>query len=244
LTGLPNIIIILVAPETPGNVGFTARVMANFGVTHLRIAGKDLRRHEEAQRFSVNAIDILEGAEIYETLEDALNDVQNAWAATARAGRNHSVTRALVPLRELPDPLSIEGQLAIVFGRESSGLTNAEVDMCDLAFAIPTSSEYSSMNLSHAVGVTLYQLYSKYATEGVRLPTEARAATRKEKDQAAIFFDETVDDLSIKEFRKPIAKRVFRNLLGRAFMTGREVTTLTGTIRKIRDRIFEKNDAD
>ena len=237
MSEFPNISIVLVEPETPGNVGFIARVMSNFGVKDLRIAGEDLTKEEEAIRFSVHATDVLENAKIFGTLEEVLHDIDNAWAATARAGRNHSVTRALVPLEKLPDPLILEGHLAIVFGRESSGLTNEEVDQCDLAFTIPTSEEYASMNLSHAIAVTLYHLYTTYAPETETTHTEARVATRNEKEQVAIFFDDVIDELSIKEYRIPIAKRVFRNLLGRAYMTGREVTTLTGTIRKIRDAL-------
>ena len=54
------------------------------------------------------------------------------------------------------------------------------------------------------------------------------------------FFDEVVEELDLKDYRKPIAKQVFRNLLGRAYMTGREVTTLTGVVRKLRDRVRKK----
>jgi tRNA/rRNA methyltransferase len=234
----PNLTVILVEPETGGNVGFTARVMANFGVKNLRLIGTDHRQDDDARRFSVHALDLLESASIYDDLESALVGIENAWAATARSGGNLSVTRALVPLTELPNPLKLSGTIALVFGRESSGLTNEEVDLCDLAFTIPASEGYQSMNLSHAVAVTLYQIFTNYAAQPRRQPAEARPATRKERDQVCIFFDETVDELPIKDFRKPIAKRVFRNLLGRAYMTGREVTTLTGTIRKIRDRIL------
>ncbi|MGY5874706.1 MAG: TrmJ/YjtD family RNA methyltransferase [Candidatus Thorarchaeota archaeon] len=241
MAGLPNLVVVLVEPQTAGNVGFTARVMANFGVTRLRLVGIDHRQEEDARKFSMHSLDLLESAEIFDTLEDALADIQNAWAATARAGRNHSVTRALVPLRDLPDPTTYNEQIALVFGRESSGLTNEEIDLCSLGFNIPTSNEYQSMNLSHAVGVTLFHLYTEYAPEEERMPTEARVATKEERRQTSIFFDEIVDELSIKDFRRPIAKRVFRNLMDRAYMTGREITTLTGTVRKIRDRILGKS---
>ena len=89
------------------------------------------------------------------------------------------------------------------------------------------------MNLSHAITVTLYELYTKYAPKPEKRPTDIRAATREEREQAALFFDEMIEATRIKEFRKPIAKQVFRNLVNRAFMTGREIATLTCTIRKI-----------
>ena len=233
LVEFPNLVVILVGPENPGNVGFVTRALANFGVRELRIVGEDPRQDQFAQMFSVHAHNILDNAGIFEDLGSALAGIDLAWAATARAGRNHSVTRALVPLAELPDPNSLEGRIALVFGRESTGLFNDEMEQCDLAFIIPTSKEYPSLNLSHAVSVVLHHLFSTYAPEEPRLPSEARAATYPEREQVYRFFDDVVDQLRLKEHRIPIAKQVFRNLLGRAYMTGREVSTLTGVVRRI-----------
>ncbi len=235
--GFPNIIVVIVDPATPGNVGFATRVMANFGVSRLRIVGPDIRQDQYAQIFAVRAHPILEKAEIFDDLESALEGVHASWAATARSGSNHSVTRAPVPLQELPDPTAIPSQVALVFGRESDGLFNDELALCDLSFTIPTSKEYQSMNLSHAIAVTLYELYTKYAPKPERRPTDIRPATKDEREQAAIFFDTLIDSTRIKDYRKPIAKQVFRNLMGRAFMTGREIATLTGTVRKIMELV-------
>ena len=234
---LPNIVVVLVEPEEPGNVGFVSRVLANFGVPELRIVGWDPREDMTAQIFSVRANNILDSAGIFDDLPSALEDIEAAWATSARAGRNHSVTRALVPLKELPDPTNLEGKIALVFGRESSGLTNEELGLCELAFTIPTSEAYPSLNLSHAVAVVLHHLFSNYGLEEPSEIVLPRAATRKERDQVMIFLDEVIDGLNLKDYRKPIAKQVFRNLLGRAYMTGREVTTLTGIARKLYDLV-------
>jgi tRNA/rRNA methyltransferase len=239
-----NVVAILVEPESPGNVGFVSRVLANFGVNKLRIVGCDPREDAQAQIFSVHAVDILKSAEIYKDLKSALEDVDAAWAATARAGGNHSVTRALVPLDELPDPTTLNGSVALVFGRESSGLTNEEIGLCDFAFTIPTSDEYPSLNLSHAVAIVLYHLFSKYELMKSSEQITTRAATRKEREQVLIFFDEMIDNLYLQEYRKPIAKQVMRNLLGRAYMTGREITTLTGIIRRMSELIKESTNED
>lgn len=233
----PNLVVILVGPENPGNVGFVTRTLANFGVQELRLVGEDHRQDQFAQMFSVHAHKILDNAGIFDDLGSALTDIDLAWAATARAGRNHSVTRALVPLAELPDPNALEGRIALVFGRESTGLFNDEMELCDLAFTIPASKDYPSLNLSHAVSVVLYHLFSKYAPEEPRQPSETRAATYQEREQVYKFFDEVVDQLRLKEHRIPIAKQVFRNLLGRAYMTGREVATLTGVVRRISELV-------
>ncbi|MFW9909088.1 MAG: RNA methyltransferase [Candidatus Thorarchaeota archaeon] len=235
--GFPEMVVVLVGPENPGNVGFTVRVMANFGVTKLRIVGDDFRKNQYAQIMAVHALDILENAEIHPSLDSALEDIEAAWAATARRGSNHNVTRAVIPLVELPDPKTLPARVALVFGRESTGLVNEELALCDIAFYIPTSRDYPSMNLSHAVAVTLYELYRKYAKTPPPRPTEIKPATKEERELVAKFFDELIELTSIKDFKKPIAKQVFRNLMNRAFMTGREIATLTGTIRKITELI-------
>lgn len=240
LVDFPNLVVVLVDPENPGNVGFVTRALANFGVQELRVVGEDIREDQYAQMFSVRAHHILDNAQFYEELDSALEDIDAAWAATARTGRNHSVTRAAVPITELPDPNSIPAKVALVFGRESTGLFNDEVELCDLAFTIPASKEYPSLNLSHAVSITLYHLFTNFAPKEPRIPTEARAATWKEREQVFRFFDEVVDQLELKEFRVPIAKQVFRNLLGRAYMTGREVSTLTGVVRRINELVYGK----
>ncbi|UCH05198.1 MAG: RNA methyltransferase [Candidatus Thorarchaeota archaeon] len=235
--GLNNLTVVLVEPQTPGNVGFAARVLANFGVNSYRIVGNDPRHDDYAQVFSARASDILDSAQIFPDLKSALSDMHASWAATARVGRNHSVTRAAVPLPDLPDPMAVDGRVALVFGREDAGLTNEEVALCDLVFTIPVAKGYPSMNLSHAIAVTLYELFKKYAPKGPPEHTEAKPATREEREIVYQFFDEMVDELDIKEYRRPIAKQVFRNLLGRAYMTGREVATLTGIVRKLRDLV-------
>ena len=240
----PNLVVVLVGPENPGNVGFVTRTLANFGVQELRIVGEDHRQDQFAQMFAVHAHKILDNAGIFADLGSALDDIDLAWAATARAGRNHSVTRALVPLAELPDPNALEGRIALVFGRESTGLFNDEMELCDLAFTIPASKEYPSLNLSHAVSVVLYHLFSKYAPEEPRQSSEARAATYQEREQVYKFFDDVVDHLRLKEHRIPIAKQVFRNLLGRAYMTGREVATLTGVVRRISELVNDNKELD
>ncbi|NHJ12150.1 MAG: RNA methyltransferase [Candidatus Thorarchaeota archaeon] len=244
MTELANVIVVLVEPKSPGNVGFAARVLSNFGVNALRIVGDDVRQDSQAQVFSVHALGLLESAYIFPDLKSAIEDMHATWAATARSGRNHSVTRALVPLEELPNPLAMKGDVALVFGREDIGLTNEEILLCDLAFTIPVSPSYPSMNLSHAVAVVLYHLYTTYAPEREKERTEAKPATRKEREIVSEFFDMTVDKLAIKDFRKPIAKQVFRNLLGRAYMTGREVTTLTGVVRKIMEQVETREAED
>ncbi|MFW9843553.1 MAG: RNA methyltransferase [Candidatus Thorarchaeota archaeon] len=238
----PNLVVILVEPEEPGNVGFVTRVLANFGVHALRIVGWDPREDMTAQIYSVRAHEILDNAGIYNDLPSALEDIEAAWATSARAGRNHSVTRALVPLLELPDPTSREGKVALVFGRESSGLTNEELGFCEMAFTISTSEGYPSLNLSHAVAIVLHHLFTNYASiEPIEGFVPPRAATRTERDQVMVFLDEVIESLPLKDYRKPIAKQVFRNLLGRSYMTGREVTTMTGVARKLYDLVNEED---
>ena len=116
--------------------------------------------------------------------------------------------------------------------------------VCEFAFTISTSQGYPSLNLSHAVAIVLHHIFTNYAHEEPREIVLPRAATRTERDQVMVFLEDVIDALSLQDYRKPIAKQVFRNLLGRSYMTGREVTTMTGVARKLYELIkdCEKDD--
>lgn len=154
---LNDLVVILVEPQSPGNIGMVCRAMANFGCSRLRLVNPCQHLHPEARKFAVSASELLGTAEIYPDLASALADRQCAVAATRRPGR---LRGELLDLTELPAQLSAyaEGsRIGLVFGREDSGLTTDEVALCSHAVSITTAA-YGSLNLAQAVIVFLYEL--------------------------------------------------------------------------------------
>ncbi len=165
-----RIVFVLVRPLYPGNVGGCARALANFGFPHLRIVGSRELLDEECMRMARNGgLRLLEGATFHETVADALRGVVTAFGTSAREGKDRS--GRILELHEAArlaaagtgrgegSPAN-EGTVAFLFGREDRGLLNEELSLCRYIVRIPTARAMPSMNLSHAVAVTAYELAS------------------------------------------------------------------------------------
>ncbi len=148
--------IILVEPSHPGNIGAVARAMGNMGATDLRLVNPANPLHPEAIDRANRAESILRQARTCETLETAIADMERVYGTTARERARHDRVSALPELME--EWPTGSGKVGLVFGRESSGLTNQELDLCSRLMRIPTFGEVSSLNLSHAVMVSLYEI--------------------------------------------------------------------------------------
>ena len=119
----------------------------------------------------------------------------------------------------------MDGKLGIVFGREDDGLSNKELELCDLFVSIPTSEKYPIMNPSHAVSVILYELYLSSIESPYNV--KMREASKLEKDILLNLFNDFVDNIKyIPEYRKELCKTIFKRIISRAFISGKEANTL------------------
>lgn len=150
--------IILVGTTHPGNIGAAARAMKNMGIRDLMLVDPRHFPHEEATARASGAEDILDGARVTETLEDALADCVYVAGASARS---RTIGWPSMAPRECAERLlreSAHGTVAAVFGPEKSGLTNEDLDRCNTLLTIPTEPGFSSLNLAMAVQVLCYEL--------------------------------------------------------------------------------------
>ena len=155
---LDNIRIVLVNTSHPGNIGAVARAMKNMGLGRLYLAAPRQFPDEQANWRAVSASDVLDGAVITPTLEEA---VANCHYVVGTSARGRSIPWPLSDPRQCAqriDLASNKGEVAVVFGREDRGLTNEELKLCNLHLNIPTSDSYSSLNLAMAVQVVCYEL--------------------------------------------------------------------------------------
>ncbi len=155
---LDNIRIVLMNTSHPGNIGAVARAMKNMGLSRLYLVAPRQFPDEQANWRAVAADDLLESAVVTETLEEAVGDCQFVVGTSARGRR--IPWPVLDPRRcaERMDGESDRGEVAVLFGREDRGLTNDELKLCNLHLNIPTSEDYSSLNLAMAVQVVCYEL--------------------------------------------------------------------------------------
>lgn len=151
--------IVLVSPARSENVGAAARAMKTMGFTEMRIVDSMAHREPAAAWVAHGSGDILENIKTYQTLADALHDVDFTVATTARSrARFHyyATPQELLPM--LQEKSQWMGHAALVFGREDSGLTNEELALADVLTGVPMVADYPSLNLGQAVMVYCYQL--------------------------------------------------------------------------------------
>jgi len=237
LSGGP--VIILVGPQLGENIGAAARVMGNFGFSHLRLVKpRDGWPNMQAQRSASGADRILERVKLFDTLQAAIADCTLVIAATAR---QHDQAKEVVGAEEavrrgLPRVASGE-TVAFVFGRERNGLENEEVGLADIILTLPVNPAFASLNLAQAVAVVCYE-YFKLATSG-ELPFVMRERSKPApKEQLLAFFATIERELSKVEFFRPPEKHTtmilnLRNIIIRMNPTQQDIQTLHGVIMAI-----------
>lgn len=162
---LDNIVIILARPEESRNVGAVCRGMANSGIHTLRIVGsRDSLDDEKVRVLAIHAAGIWENAQFFSSITEAAADCVCAAGTTRRRGRKRK-GKLLMPeeFAELAGRITGSGndggKVAAVFGNERTGLTDEELLECTLGVTIPSSEEFASLNLSHAVQIICYHLF-------------------------------------------------------------------------------------
>ena len=230
---LDNICIVLVGTLYGGNVGSACRAMANMGVSHLRLVAPDpYIKWDEAERMACHAEHILEGRQTYETLAEAVSDCVAVAGASAREGlyRQH----AHGPREVAPElaALAEKGHVAIVFGREDKGLFNDEISICTHLIRIPTSTEESSLNLSQAVMVVCYELFSclgKY--EPLKEKSELASAALRQR-MFELWRNHLLRIGFMDEEKADHMMAGFNRIFSRGALTQDDVKILMGVIRQ------------
>ncbi len=164
---LARIRLILSHPSHPGNIGACARAMKTMGLFKLYLVNPKKFPDPEANARAAGADDVLQNAMIVNSLQEALEGVVFAAAVTARH-RNLAPAPLLAnaAAKELIEK-SVHGEIALVFGNETSGLSNDEVQACQRTIHIPANPDYSSLNLGSAVQILCYEIYKEALfTEG------------------------------------------------------------------------------
>ncbi|MEQ4576853.1 MAG: RNA methyltransferase, partial [Gammaproteobacteria bacterium] len=150
---------VLVGTQHPGNIGAAARAMKTMGLARLVLVAPERLPDEEAYRRSAGAEDLLGDAPVFATLAEAVSDCTLVLGCTARSRRVQ--LEELLPAvagKRAVDRAQAGGEVAVVFGRERTGLTNEELQLCHLAVHIPSDPDFSSLNLAAAVQVLAYEV--------------------------------------------------------------------------------------
>jgi len=240
---LSNIRIVLVEPSHPGNIGGVARAMKNMGILHLVLVAPKRYPSDEAQARASGASDVLASAIVVDSLEEALQGCTYVCGTTTR---DRSIDWPTLDPRQFAERAITQygsSRIAVIFGRESGGLTNAELDRCHVRVAIPANLDYPSLNLVSAAQVICYELL--YSALNTQYPEGEKGRPREDQPVSAEdmerFYEHLEQVLVEIDFLNPMhpkkLMRRLKRLFNRASPQVNEMNILRGILTAVQSAI-------
>jgi len=221
--------VVLIEPENPGNLGAVARVMKNFGQKKLILITPKTKINEETRCRAKHAQDILNNAKVVDATY--LDKMDVLVGTTAKTGTDYNIPRSYITPDILAKKINLKQKVGLIIGREGTGLSNAEIRKCDVIVTIPTSSKYPTLNISHALGIILYEI-SKHGKKSRLVP-----ASKKDMDVMQDYIHGTLDNMQFTTpDKKKTQKIVWKRVLGKAMLSKREAYALIGFFKKLKPK--------
>jgi TrmH family RNA methyltransferase len=236
---LSNIRIILVGTTHPGNIGAAARAMKNMGLSDLALVAPKIYPSDEATARAAGADDILEQAQVFATLDEALADRECIIGASARL---RTIAWPQLDPKQCAAKIAEQAQAktAILFGRESIGLSNEELERCHYLLHIPCNPEFSSLNVAAAVQVVSYELFQAAQTAAPVAPpnNEDALANGEEMESFHQHLLQTLHEIGFLHERKssPVLIRRLRRIFNRAGLEKTDIHILRGILSRVQKR--------
>ncbi len=235
---LSNIHIVLVETSHPGNIGAAARAMKNMCLSRLELVAPQRFPSEEATSRASGADDLLCGARVHASLDEALRGCHLVVGTSARP---RTVSWPVLSPHEAAAQLveeSRQGDVALVFGREQSGLSNSELERCNFLVHIPTNPAYSSLNLGAAVQVLSYEI--QLAALGGRQASREPQRELATAEMMQGFHEHLTQALGDVGFTDPVQSEKLLRRLRRLFQRARpdkdEINILRGILSSMQGR--------
>ena len=243
-----NVRFVLAEPENPDNIGAAARAMKNMGFMDLRLIKPPRNWRSASKKMAMHATDVLHAAKVTDTLAEALEDVQLAIATSRRTGPKRGRFLDFNSAVKKAKQAVAAQRIAFVFGKESMGLDNAALDLCDLIAVIPTNPECPSINLAQAVMITAFSMaevafvprYNDRKTNVMKVLKTPVFVGKKELMDVLHILEETLVTLGYTHGQgsRSVAriKAAWHGLFKRSGLLGRETQMLKGFARRVRER--------
>jgi tRNA/rRNA methyltransferase len=235
--------IVLVEPQLGENIGATARAMANFGLSDLRIVNPREGWPNPKAEAAASGAPTFGGIRVFPSLPEATADLRFVFAATARPREVEKPVKGPAETARALREFASEGIAAgVMFGRERNGLTNEEVSLADEVLTLPVDPTFPSLNVAQAVLIVAYEWRrAGFADERAALPFRGKDEPPAEKRELLALFDHLEAALDKTGFFRPVEKRpimvqTLRAMLQRAQFTEPEVRTLRGAVAALERR--------
>jgi tRNA/rRNA methyltransferase len=237
---LDRIRVVLNAPSHPGNIGASARAMSAMGLSRLVLVAPRSFPHPDARACAAGGVALLDAATVVDSLEAALSGATLAIGFTARPREFAGAVRSVRDAAAEAVAHAARGDVALVFGGEMSGLSNAELAHCQLVATIPGVPEHASLNLAAAVQVAAYEIFIATDGGGVWKAPAFEPATVEEIEALYAHAERTLAAMRFLNPRQPrrLLPRL-RRLFARTRLEKAEVDILRGVLARI-DQLIER----
>jgi len=245
---IENIRVVMVETTHPGNIGAAARAMKTMGYNNLYLVKPKIYPSAEATARAAGADDILGKAVVCDSLEQALQGCVAVVASTARPRTiSHSVFTPREYAPKLYEMVKL-GPVALVFGRESSGLSNEELEYCNVVLQIPTNPEFSSLNVASAVQILCYEFIQLLQLEDAD-KTDAEVDDKEKirlatADEMNYFYEHLEQSMIDVDFLNPEQPRKLmrrlKSLFNRAHLDENEVSILRGFLAAVQEAVTRR----
>jgi tRNA (cytidine32/uridine32-2'-O)-methyltransferase len=233
---LSQIVVILVETETPGNLGASARAMKSMGLTSLRLVNPSRRESRDAYVRAVYAQDVLQHADHFATLNEAIADCAIVIGTTGKIERLDQPRYTPKELVSFLHTYHSTAKIALVFGRESQGLTVEELSLCHAHVRIPTNPACPSLNLGSAVQVLCYELFVGLLIEPSTSPSTSQVELASHEQLTYLLTQ--LETLAVKVGALNSSKpgqmmRKMRELFGRSTPRKAELNLLINVFKRL-----------
>ena len=250
--------IILMEPRRQENLGAVARAMKNFGFENLVLINPKCRIGKKARKVAKHANDILDKAKIKKS--SYLKNYDYLIGTTAILGTDYNIPRNTISIEQLGNKLSAlitkknannkkysgkknennnksaswgNLKIGILIGRETIGLKNEEINLCDILATIPSSKKYPTLNISHSAAIMLYELFKNINDE--KSNSNIIFAAKKDKEVIMKYINAVLDKMEFQtKEKKETQKKVWKRVIGKALLTKREAFSVMGFLRKLK----------
>ncbi|MDP3919983.1 MAG: RNA methyltransferase [Candidatus Omnitrophota bacterium] len=233
-----KISIVLAEPENPDNIGAVARAMKNMGLVSLRLVSPPKQWRQKAKKMAVGSYGLVEKAKVFKTLAAALKDTYLVVGTTRRRGPKRGSVIPFGNAIAKAAETACEKRVAVVFGKESKGLSNEQLRLCDWVTAIPTNPDYPSINLAQAVMILSFSLFTFRPPE--QEVTEHAFVPKKDVSEVLERLYGAVLHLGYKRVVADRIRNTFHIFMKRNGLVHSEAQMLRGLSRRIRERVVIK----
>ncbi|CAM4061035.1 tRNA (cytosine(32)/uridine(32)-2'-O)-methyltransferase TrmJ [Vibrio neonatus] len=241
---LQNVKVVLVGTSHPGNIGSAARAMKVMGLKQLVLVDPQCEIDDQTMALAAGADDVVNNAQIFSTMQEAVADCALVVGSSARS---RTLNWPMLEPRECGVKFVQEGtysQVALVFGRERTGLTNDELQLCQYHVAIPANPEYSSLNLAMAVQTLCYEVRMAFLESDKAQYPESEPAVYSRHNELEMFYQHLenvlVDTQFIEKDKPNQVMSKLRRLFSRARPEAQEINILRGVLTAVQKEISHK----